>query len=55
MRFKLNDTQLIETFLVAVDLKLDRDFLSLLKNEIERRGYDIEGNIIIGSISIDPG
>lgn len=55
MRFKLNDTQLIETFLVAVDLKLDRDFISLLKNEIERRGYDIEGNIIIGSISIDSG
>jgi hypothetical protein len=35
---KLNDSQLIEIYFKSIELNLEKEFVSLLKYEIERRG-----------------
>jgi hypothetical protein len=37
MLIKLSDQELFETYGRAVQLNLEKDFISMLKNEIERR------------------
>lgn len=39
---RLDDKDLIETFLRAVELELEKDFISILEAEIKRRAINIE-------------
>jgi len=38
---ELSNESLIETYLKAIDLQLESDFIKLLEQEIERRNLDI--------------
>lgn len=38
---ELSNESLIETYLKAIDLQLESDFIKLLEQEIERRNLDV--------------
>lgn len=40
MLFKLSDQELFETYGRAVQLKLDKEFIFMLKDEIKRRRFN---------------
>jgi developmental checkpoint coupling sporulation initiation to replication initiation len=39
---ELSNENLIETYMKAVDLKLEQDFIKLLEEEIERRNLELD-------------
>lgn len=41
MLFLLDDQHLIETYISAVNLNLEKEFISMLKEEIERRRLNL--------------
>jgi hypothetical protein len=43
----LGDQELIETFNKAVEMELEKEFISLLEDEIKRRGINIENRSIM--------
>lgn len=46
---RLSDKQIIDAYYQALQLKLDQDFIFLLKLEIERRCLPEKHNILISS------
>jgi hypothetical protein len=45
----IKDNELIESYLMALDLKLDDDFLDLLRAEIQRRKIRLSTELIASS------